>query len=465
MAADVLSAALVAAGVDLKETNVNPSTIHRVREKHRAQAVASMKENLDVDDVLVLHWDGKKVHTLEGVGPNQKPHLERQAVIVTGITTDKLLGAPAMPSGGAQDISTAIIDLLRTWKLEDRIRAMAFDTTTVNSGCSHGIAVRIEAALGRTLVWLPCRHHIFERILESVFREVMGSSSGPEEKIFKDLEAQWSSIDQTKFSAFKELALTRRHLSESAEETIQFAREQIQEKQPRADYLELLRLTIIYLGGVPDGGVGFCHPGPISSARWMAVALSCLRLALFRRQVQLQKSVADAVLQVVIFVVRVYVRAWFRAPLSVEAPRNDLDTLKQLIDYKHVNKRDGAEDPARKRSKLQLTEVPSMSVSDVVTKNSRQLLDILLIDSGFLESPVVGWNDRADYNKKGLDIVKHLLVVNDCTERGVKLFKDCNKTVTKKEESFQDLVESVDAHRKSRPDFKKSTLVKKYTQA
>ncbi|KAK3924034.1 Ribonuclease DdI [Frankliniella fusca] len=98
--------------------------------------------------------------------------------------------------------------------------------------------------------------------------------------------------------------------------------------------------------------------------------------------------------------------------------------------------KDGAEDPACKRTELQRTEteVPSMSVSDLVTKNSRQLLEILLTeDSGSLESPVLEWKDRADY-QRGMEIVKHLLVVKDYAEQGVRLFKDFNKTVTKKGE-------------------------------
>ena len=113
----------------------------------------------------------------------------------------------------------------------------------------------------------------------------------------------------------------------------------LQERQPRADYLELLKLTIIFLGGQPDGGVSFRQPGPVSSARWMSVALYTLRLALFRKQLSLSKQQADAILQVAIFVLRVYVHAWFTAPLAVSTPRNDLDLLKTLLGYNKVNKR------------------------------------------------------------------------------------------------------------------------------
>jgi hypothetical protein len=87
--------------------------------------------------------------------------------------------------------------------------------------------VRLEEALGRELLWLPCRHHVNERLLESVYREMMGPSSGPEDQIFTDFQKAWPSIDKSKYSTFKDLAMTRRHLSDCANEIIQFAKAQI----------------------------------------------------------------------------------------------------------------------------------------------------------------------------------------------------------------------------------------------
>jgi hypothetical protein len=244
----------------------------------------------------------------------------------------------------------------------------------------------------------------------------------------------------------------------------------------------------------------------MSSARWMAVALYALRLALFSKQLSIPKTKINAILHLVIFVIKVYVQVWFSAPLGVAAPRNDLDTLKMLIEYKKVNKsvasaattrlvyhlwylseimigisvfdeglsaserqkivqnmstKEGAEDPSRKRDEIQLSDVPKMSVSDLVTKNSLKFFEILGLQTDFFKYPVSEWASRDDY-QEGRQISTHLRVVNDTAERGVKLFKNFNRALTKKESCFQDLVVSVDQHRKSRPDFKKSTLVNKY---
>ena len=74
-------------------------------------------------------------------------------------------------------------------------------------------------------------------------------------------------------------------------------------------------------------------------ARWKSVAVYTLRFALFRKQLLLPKQQVDGILQVAILVVRVYVQAWLTVPLSVSAPRNELDLLNKLLGYNQVKKR------------------------------------------------------------------------------------------------------------------------------
>jgi len=57
---------------------------------------------------------------------------------------------------------------------------------------------------------------------------------------------------------------------------------------------------------------------------------------LFQKQAQLEPRVFRGLLQVTIFVVRVYVQAWFSASISVTDPRNDLNFLKSQVDYELV---------------------------------------------------------------------------------------------------------------------------------
>ena len=69
------------------------------------------------------------------------------------------------------------------------------------------------------------------------------------------------------------------------------------------------------------------------------------------------------------------------------------------------------------------------------------------------------WENSYSY-QRGRQIVNALPVVNDSAERGVKLATDFNKSVTLKEASYQNLLLTVQSHRKKYPDVKKSTLLK-----
>ena len=59
-------------------------------------------------------------------------------------------------------------------------------------------------------------------------------------------------------------------------------------------------------------------------ARWMAKALYCIKIWLFKQQFQLTKREQKGIEDVCLFIVLVYVKAWFSAPLPTSAPRNDL---------------------------------------------------------------------------------------------------------------------------------------------
>ncbi|KAK3918361.1 Adenylosuccinate synthetase [Frankliniella fusca] len=442
-ACDIIAAASKAFGAKVEETNINRESLRRKRIQIRQDTATSVKTNLNADNVLTVHFDGKKVQKLDGVGPGQKADLERQAVVVTGITTNEVLGAPAIASGGAESVTAGVIKVLEEWGLSSKIKAASFDTTNVNSGCHSGAAMRLELYLWRELLWLPCRHHVMERMLEAAFREIMGPSSGPEDKVFKDFLAEWTNLDLSKFSTFSTLALSRRQLSNFADDIIKFAENQLEA------YRELLELTIIYLGGQPKRGVKFTHPGPMSSARWMAVAIYALKIVLFRKQLNLPKSKVDGFVQ--------YLSERFLGITVFDEKLEVLEREKIVIAMKN---NEGEDEPPRKRL-VQFSDVPDMTLSDLVTQNSMGFFKVLGIKSDFLSCPIEEWASREDY-QEGKMVVTHLRVVNDMGERAVKLFKDFNKTVTKQEDSYQNLLVSVHSHRKAKPNNEKKTLIALY---
>ena len=213
--------------------------------------------------------------------------------------------------------------------------------------------------------------------------------------------------------------------------------------QPRDDYLELLELTIIFLEGFPPEGIRFRPPGPMHHARWMSKAIYCIKISLFRKQLELEKGEAEKLLQITNFVVKLYVQGWFLAPQAASAPRNDFNFLKNLVEYESVNKviaraaqnkflshlwylseeaiglavfdekipdvdraklvlgiltREGEEEPPKKRN-LQLRDLPEMCLSDLSTKNTMRFFQILDINVEFFTVPVSEWVSRVDYTQ------------------------------------------------------------------
>jgi len=61
-----------------------------------------------------------------------------------------------------------------------------------------------------------------------------------------------------------------------------------------------------------------------------------IKLWIFCSQFPLTKKEEKGLRDAAVFVVHVYLKAWFTAPLPTSAPRNDLNLLKSLHTYKTV---------------------------------------------------------------------------------------------------------------------------------
>lgn len=67
------------------------------------------------------------------------------------------------------------------------------------TGIRGGTAALIEKELKRKLIWLPCRHHIFEIVLRAVFEVYWPVTSGPNVSIFGRFKTFWDKIDQSNY--------------------------------------------------------------------------------------------------------------------------------------------------------------------------------------------------------------------------------------------------------------------------
>lgn len=249
----------------------------------------------------MVHWDGKILPDLVGI-----EHIDRIAVLVSYNGTAKLLGAPKIISGTGENIAAAVHNILVEWNISEKVVAASFDTTSTNTGIGQGACVLLNDLLDRKLINLACRHHIYELVLKSVFEVKYGPTSGPETLIFNRFAKQWPTFKQHQFQHGLEDQIVRSKISEEDSNQIkQFCQDQLQHTQIRSDYKELLELAIIFLGG--DGG-NFRTCGATSNARFMAKAIYCLKIFLFRSQFNLTAKELNGIRDISIFVVKLYIK-------------------------------------------------------------------------------------------------------------------------------------------------------------
>lgn len=103
-----------------------------------------------------------------------------------------------------------------------------------------------------------------------------------------------------------------------------------QKSHPRDDYAELLLLSFLFLGEVPESPVNIRTPSAFHHARWMAKAIYVLKIYLFREQFKLTVREKHAMCRIGLFVALYYVRFWNEAMIARYAHKNDLDFMCSL---------------------------------------------------------------------------------------------------------------------------------------
>lgn len=241
---------------------------------------------------MVVHWDGKILPDLIG-----KMKVDRIAVLVSYDGTSKFLGAPKIETSTGENIATVVYNKLIQWNLVDKIDAASFDTTASNTGIHKGALKLLEKKLGRDLMNLACRHHIYEIGLKSVFESKFSASTAPTVSVFDRFAKAWDDIDHDSFlSSFEDVGLI---ISEDELKNITiFCKSQLVKTHSRKDYTELLELVLIFLG---VERFKIRTPGATSNARWMAKAIYSLKIFIFREQFELSSDEVDSLRDICFF--------------------------------------------------------------------------------------------------------------------------------------------------------------------
>lgn len=205
-----------------------------------------------------------------------------------------------------------------------------------------------------------------------------------------------------------------------------------------------------------------------------------------------------------IFIVTIYVKAWFTSPSAILAPNNDLALMQQLIIYKKINSSvsqaavkkmikhlwylndqlaimslfDDSIDLSVKQKMLtnlknknpsaihtrkyevvsNANELLDKDVSDFISVESLSLFKKFDLPYDFIDEDIRNWSSIESY-RECKQFFEKLAVVNDVAERGVALIESYNKCLTKDEEQLQYLLLVVSEYRKKFPNCNKSNLI------
>jgi len=81
------------------------------------------------------------------------------------------LGISYISNDTGNEICLAVNDIIENWALLEKIQRIVFDTTAYNFGRLNGACDLLEQKLARNILFLTCKHHIFEIILQVGFIE------------------------------------------------------------------------------------------------------------------------------------------------------------------------------------------------------------------------------------------------------------------------------------------------------
>lgn len=87
---------------------------------------------------------------------NNKGKKDRLPIKVTHESVEELLGFPELENGAGFSIADAVYKIMEDWNQLNKVECCCVDTTSANTRCWQGTAVRLEQWLNRSLMYVPC---------------------------------------------------------------------------------------------------------------------------------------------------------------------------------------------------------------------------------------------------------------------------------------------------------------------
>ena len=492
--------------VDIDKTNISKTSAWSRSQQERVKIAKCVKDGFQKPERVVVHFDGKILKIKGNMVSN------RVAVYITGVEESpvrKLLGVPETKDGTGVAEAEVVKEQLLEWDVKEEVCGIVFDTTSSNTGADAGACTQLEQWLERPVLWLACRHHVHELHVKWMIQEMTGQTKDPGVALFRRLKSEWYKldIDYTKLRKL-ELGSAPEWVQEEAMAVLAWAEEELAKNTwPRADYQELLVLTIISLGGEVEG-FKFMLPGPDHHARWMSKMIYYLKINLLQDVFDMTAAEKIQVQEISKFILIFCVKAWLESPLPTSAARNDLTYMLKVMRYRGETKprvtmavmqswyrhlwylapqtvvlaladpglEDGQkEGMARKLHGLERVEIsggkpvfPQVDLSgehglipdmaSFVTSDSWLIFDIIGLTGAqdWLSIPASLWENYLEF-RIFKEFCENVSVCNDIAERGVALITSyINKAES--EEQRQAMLQVVEFHRALVTTTNKSSL-------
>ena len=479
--AELLASVCNRAGADLNTLSISRSTVHCKRfQKIETLGSHIMEETKNTlrGKKPIVHFDGKQVKQMEEEH-NITVNVERIAVSVTSPdleqSADILLGVLQTESSKGVDQAEGILSLLE-YEIVDQVIGVCCDTTASNTGSNSGAIVYLAELVDKPLLWFLCRRHILGVHISHFMEALTGEKTkGPRRPLYVQLQKNWPTfkveIDKmeniVKFD-WKTLQVGS-PLYSLAFEALEFGQRALSINTfVRGDYKNLCQLMVFYLGGnVP--GFTFHQPGACHEARFMADALYILTLTMTDKIVNMMNAEERDIFSKAAFFISICYAPWFlKSYLSDKSTANDLEAYKsaheiaieypklggalvksmenhawylteQLVvialaddDVEETDKREmlkkllDIEKPSSyTRRKPNLPKLSkSTKLSDLIGPESWQIFDLIDVSKTDLAKWVENLNHPGPTYEHFTIFVKQLMVVNDCSERNVRLIQD-----------------------------------------
>lgn len=461
-------------GVTPENIICSSSTLFRSREKYREEEANSIQRNFNSDDMHTIHWDGKLYRKRGGIQD------KRLSIVLSNASQAKLLRVIEVTNSRAITHSKAVFDVMREWNISANVNSMCFDTERTNTGIRKGVCMRLEGLLKKKLIYLPCRHHIYEIVLGAAFEttiEQPDNMEGPQIKIFENFTKRYNTpnFNKSNFEGCRNDRFFSILLGETEmDRIINICRERLDsvQKTTRSDYVELLKLIIIFLS--PHCEFHIQAPGAYNRARFMCRIIYVVKIYLYRSQLNLSHAVCDAIKRFLLFAVKIYLRYWLKTGSATKAPNSDLNMLKDLSNLSEVMPQTAKatlaklvnhlwylsqtlvaisffDDEVPLNDKVEMVHrlnfvatnedvnraqigddisINNLSLAHFVTCATKRFFTITGINADFLQFPPSEWNNNIQY-LIAKQQVANLSVVNDAAERSIALYQKFKNNVTK----------------------------------